>query len=101
MSNLGFGILSGFAMRTAHKLQKLIYKLEEGPGKPWVRFIAAGLAVLLITLSYNWFCFRNMGTQEAMDCAQLARNIAEGNGFTTLFVRPFSMRLFQNRTARN
>jgi hypothetical protein len=88
-------------MRSLVKLQKFIYQLEEGPGRPWLRFIAAGLALLLITFSYNWFCFRNMGTQEAMDCAQLARNIAEGKGFTTLFVRPLSMHLLQNRAAGN
>jgi 4-amino-4-deoxy-L-arabinose transferase-like glycosyltransferase len=88
-------------MRSLVRLQKLIFQLEEGPGKSWLRFIAAALALLLIVVSYNWFCFRNMGTQEAMDCAQLARNIAEGNGFTTLFVRPLSMRLLQNRATRS
>src|SRR6185312_3617864 len=40
--------------------------------------------------------FRNFSTQEAMDSAQVARNIAEGHGYTTLFVRPFSMYLIQN-----
>jgi 4-amino-4-deoxy-L-arabinose transferase-like glycosyltransferase len=34
-----------------------------------------------------------MGTQEAMDAAQVARNLAEGNGFTTQFIRPFSIYL--------
>jgi 4-amino-4-deoxy-L-arabinose transferase-like glycosyltransferase len=82
------------------RLQELIYQLEEGRAKRWLRFGAAGLALLLIALSYNWFCFRNMGTQEAMDCAQLARNISEGNGFTTLFVRPSSMRLLQNKSSK-
>ena len=82
-------------------LQELIYRLEEGGGRIWLRITAACLALLLIALAYNWFCFRNMGTQEAMDSAQLARNIAEGKGFTTLFVRPFSMRLLQNRAAGN
>ena len=34
--------------------------------------------------------------QEAMDSAQLARNIAEGKGYTTLFIRPFSLYLVQS-----
>lgn len=83
------------------RLHDLIYTLEEGGGRAWLRVGAAVLALLLIALSYNWFCFRNMSTQEAMDYAQLGRNIAEGKGFTTLFVRPFSMRLLQNRAAKN
>src|SRR5579862_101225 len=83
------------------KLQDLIYWFEEGGGKVWLRISASVLLLLLIVLSYNWFCFRNMATQEAMDYAQLGRNIAEGKGFTTLFVRPFSMRLLENRAARN
>jgi hypothetical protein len=32
-----------------------------------------------------------------MDTAQLARNIAQGKGYTTLFIRPFSMHLVQKR----
>ncbi len=28
-----------------------------------------------------------------MDSAQLARNIADGKGYTTLFIRPFSLYL--------
>ena len=31
-----------------------------------------------------------------MDAAQLARNIAEGKGYTTLFLRPFSLYLVQS-----
>ena len=53
----------------------------------------AVLAVVLLTVGYNWRAFRNMATQEAMDAAQLARNIAQGKGYTTLFIRPFSMYL--------
>ena len=34
-----------------------------------------------------------MATQEAMDAAQVARNIAQGKGYTTLFIRPFSIYL--------
>src|SRR5579872_4864494 len=83
------------------RLQDLIYRLEEGGGKIWLRIGAAALALALIALVYNWLCFNNMATQEAMDNAQLGRNIAEGKGFTTLFVRPFSMRLLQNSAAKN
>jgi len=78
-------------------LQDLIHKLEVGGG---VRFLKIGLAVLAVvgaTVWYNFRNFRNMSTQEAMDSAQVARNIAQGKGYSTLFIRPFSMYLVQKR----
>jgi hypothetical protein len=57
--------------------------------------VAAVLAIVFLVVGYNWRAFRNLATQEAMDSAQLARNIAEGKGFTTLFVRPFSIFLLK------
>ncbi len=83
------------------QLHDLIYRLEEGSGKPLPRIVAAILVLLIVICAYNWFCFRNMATAEAMDCAQVARNLAEGKGFTTLFVRPLSIRVLQERAAKN
>jgi 4-amino-4-deoxy-L-arabinose transferase-like glycosyltransferase len=76
-------------------LQESIHKLEVAGG---MRYLKMGLAVLVfvtVIALYNVQSFKNMGTQEAMDSAQLARNIAEGKGYKTLFVRPFSMYLFK------
>jgi hypothetical protein len=55
------------------------------------RLVLAVLAMVLLVGGYNLRAFRNMSAPEAMDAAQLARNIAQGKGYTTLFVRPFSM----------
>ncbi len=74
-------------------LQDLIHHLEEGRGLRWVRVGLAVLAIATVVIGFNLRGFRNMSTQEAMDSAQLGRNLAEGQGFTTLFVRPFSMHL--------
>lgn len=39
-----------------------------------------------------WFHFNGITlSPEAMDCGQLARNIARGKGFTTNFIRPSSL----------
>lgn len=73
-------------------IQDFIHKFEQGGGRgPRVVFV--GLVVCLLLLGYNWRGFRNFNTQEAMDAAQVGRNLAEGNGFTTQFVRPFSIYL--------
>ena len=75
--------------------QDLVHKMEVGVGARAVRVTLAVLAVLALFVAYNIRCFRNFSTEEAMDQAQLARNISEGRGYTTRFVRPFSMFLIK------
>lgn len=80
-------------------LQEWIHKLEVGP---WIRYSKIGLAVLALAglvVGYNWRSFRNLSTQEAMDSAQLARNISQGKGYSTLFVRPISLHLVKEKNA--
>src|SRR5258708_10977928 len=74
-------------------VQDIIHKTEVGGGARYLKISLAVLAFLMLWVGYNWRAFKNMSTQEAMDAAQLGRNIAQGKGYTTLFVRPFSMYL--------
>ena len=76
-------------------LQDQIHKLEVGGGLRYFRVGIALLAIVLVVAGYNWRGFHNMSSPEAMDSAQLARNIAQGKGYTTSFVRPFSMYLLK------
>src|SRR5690349_5710204 len=76
-------------------LQDIIHKIELGE---WTRYVKGGvilLAFLAFTVLYDFRQYKNFSSQEAMDCAQLARNIAQGRGFTTDFVRPLSFYLLQ------
>lgn len=77
-------------------VQDLIHKLEEGGGARHLKTAAFCVAILFLMLLYNWFAYRNFATPEAMDSAQLARNLAQGQGYTTLFIRPFSLYLVQS-----
>ena len=73
--------------------QDLVHRLVAGRG---IRYFRIGLGLLVLVtavVGYNWRAFRNMSCQESMDAAQLARNIAEGKGYTTLFIRPLSISL--------
>jgi len=79
-------------------VQDLIHKFEKGGGRG-TRIVFVILVVAILMLGYNWRNFRNMGTQEAMDAAQVGRNLAEGRGFTTQFVRPFSICLVKKHNA--
>ena len=72
-------------------IQGVIHKLEVAGGMRYLRVGLIALAVIGATAFYNFRGFRNMASQEAMDSAQLARNIASGKGYSTYFIRPFSM----------
>ncbi len=79
-------------------LQDVIHKLEVGPGMRYLKTGLACLAVVALLVGYNWRSYRNFATQEAMDAAQVGRNLAEGNGYTTQFIRPFSLYLVKKRS---
>jgi hypothetical protein len=78
-------------------LQDILHKLEVGQGTRYLRVGLIVLVVIMLTAVYNFRGYRNMATQEAMDTAQLGRNIAQGKGYTTLFIRPFSIYLVKAR----
>ena len=79
------------------RIQEWIYKLEVGEGTRLVPLILGMLALLSLAALYDFREYKNFSTAEAMDSAQLARNIAEGKGFTTLFIRPLSIHLVEQR----
>jgi hypothetical protein len=76
--------------------QDWIHKFEEDAWARYLKVTAFCLAVLALMVVCDLRAYRNFATPEAMDAAQLARNIAEGNGYTTLFIRPFSLYLVQS-----
>lgn len=78
-------------------LQDIIHFIEVGAGKRVFRYFLPVLAVLGLVVLYNFRGYRNFSTAEAMDSAQLARNIAQGKGYTTSFVRPLSLYLVQQK----
>jgi hypothetical protein len=78
-----------------HSLQESIHKLEMGSGTGFLRLTLAILAVLMLGVGYSWRAYKNLSTQEAMDAAQVGRNLSQGKGFTTLYVRPFSIFLLK------
>lgn len=76
-------------------LQEWIYRLEVGEGAHWIKRGVGALALLALVTIYDLREYKNFSSQEAMDTAQLARNLAEGRGYTTDFIRPLSLRLVQ------
>src|ERR1043166_5445973 len=80
-------------------VQDMIHRLEVGPWFRYLRISLSCLAVVMLVVGYNWRSFRNMSSVEAMDAAQVGRNLSRGKGYTTLFVRPLSIYLVKTRNA--
>src|SRR5688500_5050796 len=78
-------------------LQEWIHALEEGKGALWIKRAFIVLAIAGLAVVYNLREFKNFSNPEAMDSAQLARQIAEGKGYSTRFSRPLSIKLIQNK----
>jgi len=77
------------------RIQEWIHKFEVGEGTHVVRLVLAILAFLALTALYDIREYKNFSTAEAMDTAQLARNLAAGDGFTTQCIRPLSIHLVE------
>lgn len=75
--------------------QTWIHFLEEGGGQLWVRRLLVFVLLATVGVLYHVFEARNFSSPEAMDQGQLARNLAEGRGYTTWNIRPFGLYLLR------
>jgi 4-amino-4-deoxy-L-arabinose transferase-like glycosyltransferase len=75
--------------------QDVIHKLEVGSGYRVLKGAVALVGIIALALFYDMAAYQNFSTPEAMDAAQLARNIAEGQWFQTDVVRPLSLYLLK------
>jgi 4-amino-4-deoxy-L-arabinose transferase-like glycosyltransferase len=82
-------------MPLSELIQRLIHMLEVGAVSRYLRIFALALGVISLAFLYDIRAYRNLAAPEAMDAAQLARNLSEGKGYTTLLIRPFSLYLVQ------
>jgi len=81
-------------MMIAERIQTLIHKLEVESARG-LNYVILALVIIGLGLWYDTHCYRNFDSPEAMDAAQVARNVAQGRGFTTQYIRPFSVYLLQ------
>lgn len=78
-------------------IQEWIHKFEVAEGTRYVKLAAIILGAIALTVTYDMREFRNFSTVTAMDAAQVARNLSEGKGFTTDFIRPLSIYLLEKK----
>ncbi|MEN9574456.1 MAG: hypothetical protein RL514_2311 [Verrucomicrobiota bacterium] len=79
-------------------LQEMIHSFEEGAGARALKRVGFIVAFAVLALAYDLRAWRNFSNPDAMDAAQVARNLAEGHGFTTQFIRPASLYLVGQKT---
>jgi Dolichyl-phosphate-mannose-protein mannosyltransferase len=72
---------------SADFIQRAIHTLEAGGLAVWIRRGLAVAAIIALALIYM-VNFRGLATSQAMDQAQIGREIASGHGWRTKVVRP-------------
>ena len=82
-------------MINSERIQHFIHSLEVGVFSRWLKFVPLVVAVLGLGVLYDLISYHGFSSPEAMDAAQVARNVAEGRGYTTDFIRPFSVYLVE------
>ncbi|MCC6356132.1 MAG: hypothetical protein IT577_19765 [Verrucomicrobiae bacterium] len=72
-------------------VQDAIFSLEAGRGKRVMQWVSVGIVIMALVLVHMASQFRGLRHERAMDQAQLARNIARGDGFVTSVLRPLEL----------
>ena len=72
-------------------VQTLLYGLEVGKGRVLIRLLPLLVGFGFILLIYDFSVYRGLDDAQSMDDAQLARQLARGQGFTTEFLRPYAL----------
>jgi hypothetical protein len=73
-----------------------------GPGKiaGFFRLVLSLAVAFALALAYLLLQFRGLSTSTGMDQAQIAREVARGNGFSTKNIRPLEAHLLQQTLGR-
>jgi hypothetical protein len=82
-------------LKIAEQIQSVIHTLEVGFGSRVISVLAIALAVIGLGMIYDTRAYHNLDSPDAMDAAQVARNLADGQGFSTKNIRLFSVYLVQ------
>lgn len=80
---------SGGASETS--VQNFIHAIEQGRFVGLMRIVLLCVGVFAVALAYLGWNFTGFSAPEAMDQAQVAREISRGHGFSTKFIRPLAI----------
>lgn len=72
-------------------VQKVVHALETGGLRTVIKAAMFAALIVALVLIYLFIHFAGLDSITAMDQGQIARNMAEGKGFTTSYIRPMAM----------
>ena len=72
-------------------MQNLVYQVDAGAGRKVIQAVLFALFAFAMAVLYTFSNFQGLKNARAMECAQLARNLAVQGRLTTQCVRPLSM----------
>ena len=80
--------------------QWLVHSFEQGSFVVWLRRLI--IAIIFVTLAVLWVGvkFNGFNDPDAMDQAQIGRQIASGQGYSTLYARPLALHVMLARTGQ-
>ena len=78
--------------------QSIVHSVEQGKASRVIRVAVIGVGIVTVALIFLLARFRGFYHAEAMDQAQLSRQIANGRGFTTKFIRPLALWQLEKHT---
>ena len=87
-------------MASENQVQQFVHKLEEGGWVKWVQLTlliavcVAGMVAFIFDPTFTGL-FKGLSHPKGMDQAQIAREIARGNGFSTRMIRPAVLAQFK------
>jgi hypothetical protein len=81
-------------------LQGIVHSLEQGRLALVIRLMAVWASVIALALAYLLIQFRGLSSLTGIDQAQVAREIARGNGFSTKNIRPLALQQLQRSTGQ-
>ncbi len=86
-------------MPTETSIQTFVHKLEEGGWAKWIRraVLVAAVAYVVSLWMYYESGFKGLNHERAIEQAQISREIARGNGFSTKMIRPLALWQFQKK----
>jgi hypothetical protein len=88
-------------MGSAEKgLQGIVHSLEQGRLALVIRLMVVWACVIGLALAYLLIQFRGLSSLSGIDQAQVAREIARGNGFSTRNIRPLALQQLQRSTGQ-
>ena len=82
-------------MATDQQVQELVHRIEEGRWAKWVQLgallaVMVAMFVAFILDPWYWGLYKGFNHPKAMEQAQVARELARGNGFSTKMIRPLA-----------